>query len=131
LQKALGTELDYCSAFHLQTDGQMKRVNQVLEDMLRARVLDFQGSCEDHLPLVEFACNNSYYFTIGMTPYEALYGRPCKSPICWAESEDSLLLGSDLVRETTKKVAMIRDRILAAHSRQKSFVDKKRIPLEF
>ena len=78
LQKALGTQLDYCSAFHTQTE----QVNQVLEVMLRACVLDFQDSWEDHLPLVEFAYNNNYHSTIDMIPYEALYGRPCKSPIC-------------------------------------------------
>ena len=104
---------------------------QVLDDMLRACVLDFQGSWEDHLPLVEFAYNNNYHSTIGMTPYEALYGRPCKSPICWAEPEDSLLLGPDFIRETTEMVTMIRDRILVAQSRQKSYSDKRRIPLEF
>ena len=110
-QEALGTRLDFSSAFHPQTDGQTERVNQVLEDMLRACVIDFNGSWEEHLPLVEFAYNNSYHSTIGMAPYEALYGRPCWSPICWAQPEDSLLLGPELVRETTEKVAVIRNRI--------------------
>ena len=103
----------------------------MLEDMLRACVIDFQGSWEDHIPLIEFAYNNSYQATIGMAPYEALYGRPCRSPICWAEPEDSLMLGPKLVRQTTKKVALIRERILAAQSRQKSYADKRRRPLEF
>ena len=80
----MGTGLDYSSPFHPQTDGQTKRVNQVLEDMLRACVIDFQGSWEDHLPLVEFAYNNSYQSTIQMAPYEVLYDRPCKTPVCWA-----------------------------------------------
>ena len=92
-------------------------MNQVLEDMLRACVLDFQGSWEEHLPLVEFAYNNSYHSTIGMAPDEALYWRPCKSPVCWAEPEDNLLLGPDLVRETTEKLEIIGDRILTAQSR--------------
>jgi transposase InsO family protein len=130
-QDALGTRLDYSSAFHPQTDGQTERVNQVMEDMLRACVLDFQGSWVEHLPLVEFAYNNSYQATIGMAPYEALYGRPCRTPLCWAEPEDSLLLGPDIVRETTDKVALIRGRILAAQSRQKSYADQRRRPLEF
>ena len=68
LQKAMCTQLDCSSPFHPQTDGQTEQVNQVLEDMLRACVLDFQGSWEDHLPLVEFAYNNSYHSTIGMAP---------------------------------------------------------------
>ena len=71
-QDALGTQLDFSSAFHPQTDGQTERVNQVMEDMLRVCVLDFQGSWDEHLPLVEFAYNNSYQATIGMAPYEAL-----------------------------------------------------------
>ena len=130
-QDSFGSRLSYSNVFHPQTDGQTERVNQVLEDMLRACVIDFQGSWEDHIPLVEFAYNNSYQATIGMAPYEALYGRPCRSPICWAEPEDSLMLGPELVRQTTEKVALIRERILAAQSRQKSYADKRRRPLEF
>ena len=131
LQEALGTELSYESTCHPQSDGQTERVNQILEDMLRACVLDFQGSWEDHLPLVEFAYNNSFHSSIGMALYEALYGRPCKSSICWAEPEDRIMLGPDMVRDTSEKVAMIRKRILAAQSRQKSFADRRRRPLTF
>ena len=80
-QEALGSDLDYSSAFHPQTNGQMERVNQILEDMLRACVIDFHGSWEEHIPLIEFAYNNNYQSTIGMAPYEALYGRPCRTPI--------------------------------------------------
>ena len=94
-------------------------------------MIDFQGSWEKNLPLVEFAYNNSYQATIGMAPYEALYGRPCRTPICWAEPEDSILVGPDLVRDTTKKVAIIRERIIAAQSRQKSYAYQRRRPLEF
>ena len=85
LQKALGTQLSLSTAFHPETDGQSERTIQVLEDMLRACVLDFGGSWETHLSLAEFAYNNSYHSSIGMAPYEALYGRPCRSPLCWAE----------------------------------------------
>ena len=80
-QKALGSELGFSTTFHPQTDGQSERTIQTLEDMLRACVLDFKGSWEDQLPLIEFAYNNSYHATIGMPPYEALYGRRCRSPI--------------------------------------------------
>ena len=69
--------------FYPQTDGQSNMTIQVLEDMLRACVLNLKGSWEEHLPLVEFAYNNSYQASIRMAPYEALYGRPCRSPICW------------------------------------------------
>ena len=130
-QKAMGTTLDMSTAFHPQTDGQTERVNQVLEDMLRACVMDFKGSWEDHLQLIEFAYNNSYHSSIGMAPYEALYGRPCRSPICWAEVGDSELLGPDIVQETTEKVSIIRDRIRTAQSRQKSYADLKRRQVEF
>jgi len=130
-QRAMGSGCSYSSPFHPQMDGQMERVNQVLEDMLRACIIDFQGSWEDHLPLVEFAYNNSYQSTIGMAPFKALYGRPCRSPICWAEPEDSLLLGPDMIRQTSEMVARIRDRILTAQSRQKSYADQRRRPLEF
>ena len=81
-QKAMGTRLMMSTAFHPQTDGQSERTIQVLEDMLRACVLDHKGSWEEHLPLVEFAYNNSYQVSIQMEPYEALYGRPCRSPLC-------------------------------------------------
>ena len=81
-QKAMGTRLTMSTAFHPQTDGQSERTIQVLEDMLRECVLDHKGSWEEHLPLVEFSYNNSYQASIQMAPYEALYGRPCRSPLC-------------------------------------------------
>ena len=82
LQEAMGTQLDFSTAFHPQTDGQSERTIQTLEDMLRMCVLDFKGSWDQYLPLVEFAYNNSYHSSIGMAPYEALYGRKCRSPSC-------------------------------------------------
>ena len=131
LQKALGTELRLSTAFHPQTDGQSERVIQILEDMLRECVLDFQGSWVEHLPLIEFAYNNSFQSSIGMAPYEALYGRPCRSPMSWTESGEATFLGPELVQETTEKIRVIRDRLLAAQSRQKSYADHRRRPLEF
>ena len=80
-QSAMGSRLDFSTAFHPQTDGQTERVNQVIEDMLRACMLDFKGSWEEHLPLVEFAYNNSYQASIRIAPFEALYGRSCRSPL--------------------------------------------------
>ncbi|KAA0062720.1 pol protein [Cucumis melo var. makuwa] len=81
LQTAMGTRLDFSTAFHPQTE----RLNQVLEDMLRACALEFPGSWDSHLHLMEFAYNNSYQATIGMAPFEALYGKCCRSPVCWGE----------------------------------------------
>ena len=95
----------------------------MLEDMLRACVLDLKGSWEKHLPLVEFAYNNTYQASIQMAPYEALYGRPCRSPLCWAEVGESSITGPDLIRNTSKKVNLIRQRLLTDQSRQKSYAD--------
>src|SRR5574344_3113193 len=75
LQRAMGTKLKFSTAFHPQTDGQSERTIQILEDMLRACVMDFEGSWNKYLPLIEFSYNNSYQSTVGMAPYEMLYGR--------------------------------------------------------
>ena len=104
---------------------------QVLEDMLRACVLDHQGRWEEPLPLVGFAYNNSYQASIQMAPYEALYGRPCRLLLCWTKVEDNSIPDPDLIRDTSEKVSLIRQRLLTAKSRQKSYVDVRRRPLEF
>ena len=116
-QKAMGTRLTMSIAFHPQTDGQLERTIQVLEDMLRACVLDHRGSWEEHFPLVEFAYNNSYQASIQMAPYKALYERPCRSPLCWTEVRESSITSPDLIRNTFEKVILIRQRILMAQSR--------------
>ena len=105
------------TAFHPQTDGQFERTIQVLEDTLRACVLDHKGSWEEHMPLVEFAHDNSYQASIQMAPYEALYGRPCRSPLGWTEVGESSITGPDLIRDTSEKVSLIRQRLLMAQSR--------------
>ena len=131
LQQAMGTELHFSIAFHPQIDGQSKRVIQVVEDMLRACMLDFKGNWSNHLSLVEFAYNNSYQASIGMAPYEALYGRPCRSLTCRLEAGESSLFGPEIVRKTTKKIQPIRERLRRAQSRHKSYADRQRRPLEF
>ena len=103
----------------------------MLEDMLRACVLDHKGSWEEHLPLVEFAYNNSYQASIQMAPYEASYGRLCRSPICWTEVGESSITGPNLIRDTFEKVSLIRQHLLTAQSRQKSYADVRRRPLAF
>ena len=103
----------------------------MLEDMLRACVLDHKGSWEEHLPLVEFAYNNSYQASIQMAPYETLYGRPCRSPLCWTEVGESSITCPDLIRDTSEKVSLIRQRIFTDQSRQKSYADVRHRPLEF
>ena len=86
----------------------------MLEDMLRACVLDHKGSWEEHFPLVEFAYNNNYQVSIQMAPYEALYGKPCRSLICWTEVEESSITSPYMIRDTSEKVSSIRQRILMA-----------------
>ncbi|GJW96453.1 putative reverse transcriptase domain-containing protein [Tanacetum coccineum] len=131
MQEALGTRLDMSTAYHPQTDGQSEHTIQTLEDMLRACVLDFGGSWDVHLPLVEFSYNNSYHSSVRCAPFEALYGRKCRSPIMWAEVGEGQLIGPELVQETTEKISQIKDRLKAARDRQKSYADKRRKPLEF
>ncbi|GKB15162.1 putative reverse transcriptase domain-containing protein [Tanacetum coccineum] len=131
LQKALGTNLDMSTAYHPQTDGQSERTIQTLEDMLRACVIDFGSSWDRHLPLVEFSYNNSYHVSIKAAPYEALYGRKCRSHVCWSEVGDSQLTGPELIHETTEKIVQIKNRLLTARSRQKSYADRRTKPLEF
>ncbi|GJY67582.1 putative reverse transcriptase domain-containing protein, partial [Tanacetum coccineum] len=131
LQEALGTNLDMSTAYHPQMDGQSERTIQTLEDMLRACVIDFGSSWDHHLPLVEFSYNNSYHASIKAAPYEALYGRKCRSPVCWSEVGDSQLTSPELIRDTTEKIVQIKNRLLTARSRQKSYADKRLKSLEF
>ncbi|GJV71626.1 putative reverse transcriptase domain-containing protein [Tanacetum coccineum] len=131
LQEALGTKLHMSTAYHPETDGQSERTIQTLEDMLRACVMDFGGSWDTHLPLVEFSYNNSYHTSVKCAPFEALYGQKCRSPVIWTEVGESQLIGPELVQETTKKIFQIKERLKTARSRQKSYADKRRKPLEF
>nr|GEW60571.1 putative reverse transcriptase domain-containing protein [Tanacetum cinerariifolium] len=131
LQKALGTQLDLSTAYHLETDGQSKRTIQRLEDMLRACVIDFGSNWDKHLPLVEFSYNNSNHASIKAALFKALYGQKCRSSVCWNEVRESQLTGPKLVRETTKKIVQIKNHLLTARSRQKSYADLKRRMTEF
>ncbi|GJZ81659.1 putative reverse transcriptase domain-containing protein [Tanacetum coccineum] len=99
--------------------------------MLRACVLDFGGSWDVHLPLVEFSYNNSYHSSVRCAPFKAMYGRKCRSPIMWAEVGEGQLIGPELMQETTEKISQIKDRLKVARDRQKSYADKRRKPLEF
>nr|GEY19968.1 putative reverse transcriptase domain, ribonuclease H-like domain, aspartic peptidase domain protein [Tanacetum cinerariifolium] len=110
LNEALGTQLDMSTNYHPQTDGQ---------------------SWDRHLPLVEFSYNNGYHTSIKAAPFEALYGRKCRSHICWAEVRYAQITGPKIVHETTKKIIQIKKCIQVAHERQKSYADRRRKPLEF
>ncbi|GJY96026.1 putative reverse transcriptase domain-containing protein [Tanacetum coccineum] len=113
LHKALSTQLNLSTAYHPQTDGQSKRTIQTLEDMLRSCVINFGNGWDRHLPLVEFLNNNSYYTSIKAAPFEALYGRKCRLPVCWAEVGEAQLTGPEIIHETTEKIFNIRDRMQA------------------
>ncbi|GKB00948.1 putative reverse transcriptase domain-containing protein [Tanacetum coccineum] len=131
LQKALGTNLDMSTAYHPQTDGQSERTIQTLEDMLCACAIDFGKGWVNHFPLVKFSYNNSYHASIQAAPFEALYGRKCRSPVCWAEVGQVKLTGLELAQETTEKIIQIKQRMQVAHDRQKSYADLKRKPMDF
>ena len=126
LHRALGTNIYFSTAFHPQTDGQSERTIQTLEDMLQACVLEFQGSWDDYLALMEFAYNNHYHSSISMPPYEALYGRKCRCLMSWDEEGMRTLEGLEIFPQTVDKVNIIKGRLKAAQDRQKSYTDQHR-----
>ena len=130
-QKALGTTLHFSTTFHPQTDGQSERTIQTLKDILQACVLEFKDSWVKHLSLAEFAYNNSYQASIGMVPYEALYGWKCRTPICRDEVGERKLNDIELIEVTSKRIRIIRERLKTAQDRQKSYADNRRRELEF
>nr|ABA95104.1 retrotransposon protein, putative, Ty3-gypsy subclass [Oryza sativa Japonica Group] len=104
LQEEMGSKLNFSTAYHPQTDGQTERVNQILEDMLRACALDFGGSWDKNLPYAEFSYNNSYQASLQMAPYEALYGRKCRTPLLWDQTGERQVFGTDILREAEEKI---------------------------
>src|SRR3954465_9561861 len=126
LHQTLGTRLEFSTAFHPQIDGQTERVNQILEDMLRACALDYGSSWDDNLPYAEFSYNNIYQASLQMAPFELLYGRKCRTPLMWDEVGERQFFGPDLIKDAQEKVKLICDRLKIAQSRQKSYVDAMR-----
>ncbi|KAK1618755.1 hypothetical protein QYE76_024272 [Lolium multiflorum] len=116
VHEGLGTRLNFSTAYHPQTDGQTERVNQILEDMLRACVLEYGSKWEDCLPYAEFSYNNSYQASLQMAPFEALYGRKCRTPLNWSEVGESQVFGPDVLREAEEKVHKIREYLKTAQS---------------
>ncbi|KAK1631734.1 hypothetical protein QYE76_006049 [Lolium multiflorum] len=129
VHEGLGTRLNFSTAYHPQTDGQTERVNQILEDMLRACVLEYGSKWEDCLPYAEFSYNNQA--SLQMAPFEALYGRKCRTPLNWSEVGESQVFGPDVLREAEEKVHKIREYLKTAQSRQKSYADKRRREMTF
>jgi hypothetical protein len=131
LQYALGTKLIRSSTYHPQTDGQTERINQILEDMLRACTLQYDKNWDKCLSLEKFSYNNSYQASIKMAPFEALYGRRCRTPLSWSQTGERKIFGPDIVTEAEEKVKDIQTNLKAAQSRQKSYADIRRRPLQF
>jgi hypothetical protein len=131
LHESLDTKLNFSSAYHPQTDGQTERTNQVLEDMLRACALKHGGSWEKSLPYAELSYNNSYQASLEMSPFEALYGRKCRTPLYWDQTGERQFFGPELIQEAEEQVRMIRENLRIAQSRQKSYADNRRRLLEF
>ena len=107
LQSALGTQLNFSTNFHPQIDEQSEIVIQVLEDMLRGCMLDFPGSWDKYIPVMEFVYNNNYHSSIGMTPYEALCGSKCRTRVCWTDLNEHKVIEPDIVKEAEEKVLII------------------------
>ena len=116
LQECLGTSLLHSSAYHPQTDGQTERVNQVLEDMLRACAISFPKKWDGCLKLAEFSYNNSYQESIRMAPFEALYGKKCRTPLNWVQVGDRGYFGPDFIKEAREQVIIIQSHLKAAQS---------------
>jgi hypothetical protein len=128
LHECLGTKLIRSSSYHLQTDGQTERINQILEDMLRESILHFDKSWDKCLSLVEFSYNNIYQASLKMAPFDALYGRRCHTPFNWSETGEWTLFGPDSVKDAEEKVQVIRENLKIAQMRQKSYHDKGTTP---
>jgi hypothetical protein len=131
LHTALGTKLDFSSAYHPQTDGQTERVNQILEDLLRACVITYGKDWEKSLSYAEFSYNNSYQASLKMSPFEALYGRKCRTPLLWSEVGERSLFGPALIKDAEEQVAKVRENLKTAQNRQKGYADNRRRDLTF
>jgi hypothetical protein len=131
LYGALDTQLRFSSAYHPQTDGQTERVNQILEDMLRACALQYGRSWDRSLQYAEFSYNNSCQESLKMAPFEMLYGQRCRTPLFWNETGERRVFGPDILEEAEKQVHMVRENLRVTQSRQKSYVDHRRRELSF
>jgi hypothetical protein len=131
LHASLGTRLIHSSAYHPQTDGQTERVNQILEDMLRACVMEYPGSWDKNLSWAKFSYNNSYQESLKMTPFEVLYGQQCRTPLKWIEAGEKAIFDPDIVVEAEETVRRIQENLKVAKLRQESYANKRHRPLQF
>jgi hypothetical protein len=123
--------LKFSSAYHPQTNGQTERTNQILEDMLRACALQDKIGWDKRLPYTKFSYNKSYQASLKMSPFEALYGRNCRTPLHWDQPGDRQVFGPNILLEAKENIRMVRENLKAAQSRQRSYVDTRRSELSF
>jgi hypothetical protein len=131
LFNGFGTNLNFSTAYPPESDGQIERVNQVIEDKLRMYVMDKPSKWEDYLQLVEFDYNNGYQASLKMIPFEALYGRKCNTPVSWDNPTDKAMVGLDFLREMEEKMIKIKQNLKVSLDKQKNYVDKGRTHKEF
>jgi hypothetical protein len=131
LHDSLDTKLRFSTAYHPQTDGQTERTNQVLEDMLRACAIQYGTSWDKCLPFAEFSYNNSYQASLKKSPFEALYGQKCRTPLYWDQIGERQVFGSDIVEDAERLVKQVRENLRVAQTRQKSYADVHRRDLTF
>jgi hypothetical protein len=127
----MDTRLNFSLAYHPQTDGQTERVNQILEDLLRACTLKDSKSWDKCLLYAEFSYNNSYQKSLKMLPFKVLYGCKCRTPLFWNELGENQVFGSEILQEAERQVQVVRENLQLAQSRQKSYADHRRRKLSF
>jgi hypothetical protein len=127
----MDTKLNFSLVYHPQTDGQTERVNQILEDKLRACALKDKKSWDKCLPYAGFSYNNSYQESLKMSPFKVLYGRKWRTPLFWNEPGENQVFGLEILWEAEKKVQAVRENLQLAQSRQKSYADHRRRNLSF
>ncbi|WVZ80746.1 LOW QUALITY PROTEIN: hypothetical protein U9M48_028201 [Paspalum notatum var. saurae] len=131
LHDSLDTRLRFSAAYHPQTDGQTERTNQILEDMLRACAIQYGTSWDKSLPYAEFSYNNSYQASLKKSPFEALYGRRCMTPLFWNQPGEKQVFRPDLIKGAEQQIKMVHENLRVAQSRQKSYADVRRRDLTF
>jgi transposase InsO family protein len=131
LHEAMDTKLNFSSAYHPQTNGQTEKVNQLLEDMLRACALKDKKSWDKCLPYAEFSYNNSYQESLKMSPFKVLYRPICQTPLFWNEPGENQVFGSEILREAERQVQVFRENLHLAQSRQKIYANHRRRNLSF
>ncbi|WVZ97835.1 hypothetical protein U9M48_043345 [Paspalum notatum var. saurae] len=131
LHDSLDSKLRFSTSYHPQTDGQTERTNQILEDMLRACAIQYGTSWDKSLPYAEFSYNNSYQASLKKSPFEALYGRRCRTLLFWNQTGEKQMFGPDLIRDAEQQIKMVRENLRVAQSRQKSYADVRCRDLTF